>query len=64
MDQFGVLHDGKQPYPAAIQAVERLASEGVKVYILSNSSRRAQVALDKICLMGFAKSWFSGTSLR
>jgi ribonucleotide monophosphatase NagD (HAD superfamily) len=60
LDQFGVLHDGVKAYPAAIKAVEQLASDGVMIYILSNSSRMAHVALEKICSMGFAMSWFAG----
>lgn len=40
LDQFGVLHDGTQPYPGAVEAVEWLAQQGVKLLIISNSSRR------------------------
>ncbi|KAM3337366.1 hypothetical protein P3S68_031691 [Capsicum galapagoense] len=31
LDQFGVLHDGKQPYPGAISALEKLATCGAKM---------------------------------
>ena len=40
LDQFGVLHNGKEAYPDAIAAVAKLAKSGRKVVILSNSSRR------------------------
>ncbi len=40
LDQFGVLHDGKKPYPGAIAAVQHMAEHGLKLFILSNSSRR------------------------
>ena len=41
LDQFGVLHDGKQTYsPATVAAVQRLAAAGLKVFIVSNSSIR------------------------
>lgn len=40
LDQFGVLHDGKNAYPDAIEAVSKLARQGRKIVILSNSSRR------------------------
>jgi len=41
LDQFGVLHDGRQPYPGAVHAVQALAESGRQVLIISNSSRRA-----------------------
>ena len=40
LDQFGVLHDGQNPYPGAIEAVTALADSGRSVLIISNSSRR------------------------
>jgi hypothetical protein len=40
LDQFGVLHDGTTPYPGAIKGVEYLAERGMKLLIISNSSRR------------------------
>ncbi|XP_042517212.1 uncharacterized protein LOC122091379 isoform X2 [Macadamia integrifolia] len=55
LDQFGVLHDGKQPYP-----VEKLASHGAKMVIISNSSRRASVTMEKMESLGFDPSLFMG----
>jgi len=40
LDQFGVLHDGKNAYPTAVEAVRKLSVSGRKVVILSNSARR------------------------
>lgn len=40
LDQFGVLHDGKTPYPGAIEGVQYLHQQGLKLLVLSNSSRR------------------------
>lgn len=48
LDQFGVLHDGEKPYPGAIEAVSLLAGRGVKLLIISNSSRREQVLGDGV----------------
>jgi hypothetical protein len=39
LDQFGVLHDGRMAYPGAVEAVERLHSQGMQLLIISNSSR-------------------------
>ncbi|KAI3795009.1 hypothetical protein L1987_37652 [Smallanthus sonchifolius] len=60
LDQFGVLHDGKQPYPGAISTLENLAARGAKMIIISNSSRRASTTLDKLKSLGFDPSLFVG----
>lgn len=58
LDQWGVLHDGTQPYPDAVVAVERLKAAGVTIAVLSNSGKRAGVNLDRIIGMGFAAELF------
>lgn len=60
LDQFGVLHDGKQPYPGALSALQNLASKGAKLVIISNSSRRSCVTIDKMKKLGFDPSLFLG----
>ncbi|XP_010251388.1 PREDICTED: uncharacterized protein LOC104593327 [Nelumbo nucifera] len=60
LDQFGVLHDGKQPYPGAISTLENLANLGAKMVIISNSSRRASTTIDKLKSLGFDSSLFLG----
>nr|GMD43534.1 DAR GTPase 2, mitochondrial [Ipomoea batatas] len=60
LDQFGVLHDGKQPYPGAISTLENLAKDGAKMVVISNSSRRASVTLEKLKSLGFDPSLFVG----
>ncbi|GAB2265459.1 hypothetical protein Dimus_000514 [Dionaea muscipula] len=60
LDQFGVLHDGKQPYPGAISTLEKLAKTGAKMVVISNSSRRASVTADKMRSLGFDPSLFVG----
>lgn len=42
LDQFGVLHDGQKPYPGAVEAVAQLAGRGMRLLIISNSSRREE----------------------
>ncbi|KAJ0972243.1 hypothetical protein J5N97_020202 [Dioscorea zingiberensis] len=61
LDQFGVLHDGKRPYPGAISTLEKLASHGAKMVIISNSSRRASVTFEKLGSLGFNPLLFHGT---
>ncbi|XP_018852328.1 glycerol-3-phosphate phosphatase isoform X2 [Juglans regia] len=60
LDQFGVLHDGKKPYPGAISTLEKLASTGSKMVIISNSSRRASTTIEKMKSLGFDPSLFMG----
>ncbi|KAI9074649.1 hypothetical protein K1719_042532 [Acacia pycnantha] len=60
LDQFGVLHDGKQPYPGAIATLEYLAESGAKMVIISNSSRRSSITMEKLKSLGFDTSLFVG----
>jgi HAD superfamily hydrolase (TIGR01450 family) len=60
LDQFGVLHDGRTPYPRAIEAVRQLHSAGKTVVIVSNSSRRSSGTIGKLAAMGFGADWFAG----
>ncbi|KAJ6817506.1 uncharacterized protein M6B38_410210 [Iris pallida] len=60
LDQFGVLHDGKKPYPGAISTLEKLANHGGKMVIISNSSRRASTTMEKLKSLGFDPSLFLG----
>ncbi|XP_020597400.1 uncharacterized protein LOC110037162 [Phalaenopsis equestris] len=60
LDQFGVLHDGKKPYPGAISTLENLANHGAKMVIISNSSRRASITIEKMKDLGFDSSLFLG----
>lgn len=64
LDQFGVLHDGKVPYPHAVAAVQRLADAGKQIIVLSNSSRRSGGTIGKLAKMGFKEEWFTGTEVR
>eukprot|EP00898_Chlorokybus_atmophyticus_P004533 jgi/Chlat1/5080/Chrsp33S05003 len=60
LDQFGVLHDGKNAYPRAVEAVRELHAMGLRLYVLSNSSRRANTTLAKLKPFGFDPAWFAG----
>jgi len=60
LDQFGVLHDGIDAYPRAVEACRRLSASGKKLLVISNSSRRATTTLGKLGRMGFDSRWFSG----
>ena len=53
LDQFGVLHDGTNPLPGAIEMVNMLRESGKKVVVTSNSSQRVNVAKRRWLELGF-----------
>ena len=52
LDQWGVLHDGTQPYRHAIEAMNRLATAGKKIIVVSNSGKRSALNLGRISKLG------------
>jgi len=54
LDQWGVLHDGVQPYPRAVAALEKLRRAGKRVIILSNSGRSGAENASQLAKFGFA----------
>ena len=53
LDQFGVLHDGTNPLPGAIEIVNLLIKKGKRVVVTSNTSQRAKTAKTKWNKLGF-----------
>ena len=53
LDQWGVLHDGTDPYPGAADAVDALRAMGKRIAVLSNSGRRAAPNAARIRAKGF-----------
>ena len=58
LDQWGVLHDGSEPYPGAVTALESLRSANVRLAVLSNSGKRASANEARVAAMGFAPDLF------
>jgi len=60
LDQFGVLHDGKNAFPEAMECLRRIHHKypDVRVHVISNSSRRQSSTLRKLKRMGFEDEWF------
>ncbi|TDL79633.1 TIGR01459 family HAD-type hydrolase [Palleronia sediminis] len=58
LDQWGVLHDGRTPYPGAVDALRALAARGTRLAVLSNSGKRAGPNADRIAAMGFPNGLF------
>jgi HAD superfamily hydrolase (TIGR01459 family) len=58
LDQFGVLHDGRAPYPGAVDCLSRLSEAGKKTVLLSNSGKRASENERRLVSLGFEEgSW-------
>lgn len=58
LDQWGVLHDGRAPYPSALDALRLLQDRPVKIGVLSNSGKRAAPNISRIAGMGFDEGTF------
>ncbi|MEM9222616.1 MAG: TIGR01459 family HAD-type hydrolase [Pseudomonadota bacterium] len=59
LDQFGVLHDGKRPFPDAVTCVKALAERQLPLVVLTNSGKRAHLNTKRLEALGFARSNFS-----
>lgn len=58
IDQFGVLHNGRAPFPGAVEAMQRLAAAGKTAIILTNSGKRAATNANRLVQLGFPRSSF------
>jgi len=54
LDQFGVLHNGTQPFRGSIEALQRLQRAGKQCVVISNSGKRAAVNSARLAKLGFA----------
>ena len=52
-DQYGVLHDGRRPYPGALETLNRLKARGAKIVVLSNSGRSGEENAQRMQRFGF-----------
>ncbi|MBW8270377.1 TIGR01459 family HAD-type hydrolase [Caldovatus aquaticus] len=55
LDLWGVVHDGRRPYPGVVEALARLREAGKRVAFLSNAPRRAWVVERQLAGMGIGK---------
>ncbi|MGI9499379.1 MAG: TIGR01459 family HAD-type hydrolase [Geminicoccaceae bacterium] len=58
IDQWGVLHDGGEPYPDAIDCLTSLRATGVRIVLLSNSGKRAAYNQERLAEMGYGSALF------
>ena len=58
LDLWGCIHNGIEPYPGVLDALQRLRAAGKKLLVLSNAPRRADVVAGVIDRMGIPPSLF------
>jgi HAD superfamily hydrolase (TIGR01459 family) len=58
LDLWGVLHDGAQPMPGAVEALHHLRDAGKRIVILSNAPRRAAPVIQRISEIGIARELY------
>ncbi|SNB70164.1 HAD-superfamily class IIA hydrolase, TIGR01459 [Arboricoccus pini] len=59
LDQFGVLHDGEQALPGAIDALSLLAAAGRTVILLSNSGKRSAPNRERLARFGIGPDLYA-----
>lgn len=58
LDQWGVLHNGIQPYDGVVEALAHLKQRKKQVVILSNSAKRADDNVERLKKFGFKPSHY------
>ncbi len=61
LDLWGVVHDGKRPYPGVAEALAALKARGRRVVFLSNAPRRSRVVDDMLAGMGLDRGLWHAT---
>lgn len=60
LDLWGVLYDGGQAFPWAIEAMRRLHAGGARLVVLSNGPRRASAVAQRIAAAGIPDDTWDG----
>lgn len=61
LDLWGVVHDGRRPYPGVAEALGELRRRGKRVAFLSNAPRRSHVVESLLTGMGLDRGLYDGT---
>jgi HAD superfamily hydrolase (TIGR01459 family) len=60
LDQYGVLHDGRQLFPSVLNCLERLRGAGKTMLVLSNSGKRAADNAERLRGLGIPSGLYDG----
>jgi HAD superfamily hydrolase (TIGR01459 family) len=55
LDLWGVIHDGVEPYPGALECLDRLRAAGKATVLLSNAPRRVAAVVEAMAAMGIPR---------
>ena len=58
LDLWGVLHDGRRPFPGVIDGLTRLKQHGKRICVLSNAPRRATLVEKRMNEIGIPKGLY------
>ncbi|MFT4606380.1 MAG: HAD superfamily hydrolase (TIGR01459 family) [Urechidicola sp.] len=62
VDVWGVLHDGQDLYPYALDCLEQLRENQKKVVIISNAARRHDTIIEELVNLGIDRSLYHGVA--
>ncbi len=58
LDLWGVIHDGRDPYPGVCETLARVKAAGKKVVMLSNAPRRSSAVIDGMNIIGIDRALY------
>lgn len=58
LDLWGVIHDGRDPYPGVCDTLARIKESGRKVVMLSNAPRRAAAVIEGMTQIGIDRALY------
>lgn len=60
LDQWGVLHNGEDPHPEAVEAMRQLRRAGKRIVLISNSSKRSPHSVKNLKRLGIERALYDG----
>ena len=58
LDLWGVLHDGRKAYPAALDCLAEMGKVGTRRVLLSNAPRRSHIVVEQTATLGLARDTY------
>ncbi|HSR54819.1 MAG TPA: TIGR01459 family HAD-type hydrolase [Alphaproteobacteria bacterium] len=58
LDLWGVIHDGRDPYPGVTDTLARVMGSGRKVVMLSNAPRRSSAVIEGMTVIGIGRGLY------
>jgi HAD superfamily hydrolase (TIGR01459 family) len=59
LDLWGVVHDGRDPYPGAVDCLRALRAAGTRVVLLSNAPRRSATIVEQMQAMHIGRELYA-----